>query len=71
MRIKQIISQHRRDFTADYECETCGHVARGTGYDDAHFHRFVIPAMLCAKCGKAAPPDYEPRGTKYPEGFQV
>ena len=51
MRIKNRISQHRRDFVADYECEACGNVVRGTGYDDSYFHSEVIPAMVCTKCG--------------------
>lgn len=52
MKIKQIISQHRRDFTAIYECQHCGHEERGSGYDDAYFHTQVIPGMKCSKCGK-------------------
>jgi ribosomal protein L37AE/L43A len=51
MKIKTLISQSRRDFTADYECESCGNVERGTGYDDANFHQNVIPSMKCKKCG--------------------
>jgi len=51
MRIKTRISQHRRDFTADYECESCGHVQRGYGYDDQFFHAEVIPDMACESCG--------------------
>jgi primosomal protein N' len=51
MRIKAKIEQNRRDFTADYECEACGHVVRGRGYDDANFHHNVIPEMECEKCG--------------------
>ena len=43
MRIKTIIRQYRRDFTADYECEHCNHVERMSGYDDANFHHNVIP----------------------------
>lgn len=54
MRIKTRISQSRRDFTADYECESCGHIVRGYGYDDANFHDYVIPAMVCSKCGATA-----------------
>lgn len=54
MRIKSKISQHRRDFTADYECEFCGHTVRGGGYDDAYYHQVVIPSMLCSECGKAS-----------------
>lgn len=50
MRIKEKISQHRRDFTADYICDGCGHIERGHGYDDAYFHNEVIPAMVCTEC---------------------
>lgn len=54
MHIKQKISQYRRDFTAEYECEHCGGFQRGSGYDDAYFHEYVIPSMVCATCGKRA-----------------
>lgn len=55
MRIQRMISQHRRDFTADYVCEECGHVEHnGRGYDDANFHWNVIPAMKCPKCGEVS-----------------
>lgn len=53
MRIKQVTSQHRNDFYADMECEHCGHQDKRTpGYNDAHFHQKVIPAMTCGLCGK-------------------
>lgn len=65
MRIKRIIDQHRRDFTAEYECEHCGHTLKANGYDDAYFHRNVIPKMKCGECGKTAADDYTPRATKY------
>lgn len=71
MRIKSIISQHRRDFIADYECEWCGNVERLDGYDDAYFHQNVIPTMKCKKCGNVANENYRPLATKYPEGFQI
>lgn len=71
MKIKTIHSQHRRDFRATYICEHCGHEKDGSGYDDAYFHGTVIPQMKCEQCGKAAPADYSPRGTKYPEGMTV
>ena len=71
MKIKTIIEQHRRDFVADYECEHCGNVQRGTGYDDSHFHNNVIPQMQCNICGKSAPETYRPLATKYPDGQQV
>lgn len=71
MKIKEIKSQYRRDFTAVYECEHCGHTETGYGYDDANFHNNVIPAMKCKECGKAAPSTYEPKATKYPEGMTV
>lgn len=71
MRIKEIISQHRRDFTAIYECEHCGHTGKGGGYDDAFFHENVIPKKECSQCGKTASDTYRPLATKYPEGMQV
>lgn len=54
MHIKQKTSQHRRDFTAIYQCEHCDHEATGSGYDDLNFHQNAIPAMPCQKCGKTA-----------------
>lgn len=71
MKIKEILSQHRRDFVAIYECEHCRAIEKRGGYDDAYFHRNVVPAMECAACGKKAPGDYHALPTKYPEGFQV
>jgi primosomal protein N' len=68
MKIKQINTQHRRDFWADMECEHCGHVVKNvSGYDDAYFHKEVIPNMKCKKCGKIADEHYRPLTTKYPE----
>jgi len=71
MKIKEIISQHRRDFKAVYECEHCLNTKTGSGYDDANFHRHVIPKMLCDACGKVAPESYKPSATKYPENMTV
>ena len=72
MKIKKIISQHRRDFWADYECEHCGFVDENqSGYDDAYFHREVIPNKGCPKCKKKAGDNYRPLATKYSEGLQV
>ena len=65
MKIKKILSQSRRDFTAIYECEHCGHTQEGGGYDDSNFHDNVIPNMTCKKCGLKAPDDYRPLTTKY------
>jgi transcription elongation factor Elf1 len=71
MKIRKILSQHRRDFTAIYECEHCEAEIEHYGYDDANFHQNVIPQMECKKCGKKAPSDYRALTTKHPEGFQV
>lgn len=71
MRIKRIINQHRRDFRAEYECEHCGHTRIDYGYDDDHFHRKVIPDMVCPNCGKRAGADYRPLATKYPAWKEV
>jgi len=71
MHIKQLISQHRRDFEAIYECEHCGHSYKSTGYDDDNFHQNVIPTFKCPECGKTASEDYQPRSTKYPADFVI
>lgn len=71
MRIKEIVSQHRRDFTAIYECEHCSHTETSSGYDDTYFHQTVIPQMKCKKCEKSADANYRPLATKYPDGFVV
>lgn len=71
MRIKRILSQQRRDFHALYECEHCGHESEGSGYDDTHFHQFVIPKKKCGKCGKTAGDDYRALATKYPDSVTV
>ena len=53
MKIKQIMSRHRNDFYAIYECEHCDHVTKeGTGYNDDRFHNDVIPAWHCSGCDK-------------------
>ena len=71
MKIKEMVSQHRRDFTAIYECEHCGHTYQSGGYDDANFHENVIPQIKCPKCKKKSPDNYRPLTTKYPEGFEI
>lgn len=71
MRIKEIITQARRDFKAVYECEHCGFTYRATGYDDTNFHENVIPEMLCKKCGKTADKSYRPLKTKYPDRMTI
>ncbi len=71
MKIKTIKSQHRRDFTAVYECEHCGAIHEGYGYDDANFTQKVIPNMNCEQCGKTADDNYRPLTTKYPEHIVI
>jgi DNA-directed RNA polymerase subunit RPC12/RpoP len=72
MKIKEIISQNRRDFYALYECEHCGNITdEQKGYDDFYFHLEVIPNMKCSKCGKIADENYEALPTKYPDELQV
>jgi len=65
MKIKEIKSQRRRDFTAVYQCEHCNHEMTARGYDDKHFHQNVIPAMECPECKMTAPENYRPLTTKY------
>lgn len=71
MRIKEIISQHRRDFKAIYQCEHCKFEKKGSGYDDANFHQNVIPKMSCSNCDRVSGDNYRPLATKYPEGMSV
>ncbi len=71
MRIKEITNQHRRDFTAIYECEHCGATQIGRGYDDSNYHTNIVPAMKCKICGKKAGDDYVPQATKYPDGMTI
>lgn len=65
MKIKEIKSQHRRDFIATYECEHCDFVKTGSGYDDSNFHKNVIPSMVCPECNKKSPATYRPLQPKY------
>ena len=66
MRIKKILTQHRRDFTATLECKHCGNEDDlKYGYDDEYYHRNVIPTISCSKCGEKASEDYRPLTTKY------
>jgi hypothetical protein len=54
MRICEVLSQSRRDFTALMGCEGCGATEKlTTGYDDRFYHDEVIPAMTCAACGES------------------
>lgn len=67
MKINKIISQHRRDFVAELECESCGTCETLTnGYDDDNYHRNVIPKMKCKSCGEVSPDEYRPLTTQWP-----
>ena len=68
MKIKEILSQNRRDFTAIYKCEHCEHTHQGNGYDDSNFHNNVIPMMKCPECGETGHKHYRPLTTKYKDG---
>ena len=74
MEITKFLNQHRRDFTAIYECEGCGHTEQKGGYDDSNFHDNVVPAMKCPNCGKSRN-DLGVVGkkqeTKYPDWMQI
>jgi hypothetical protein len=65
MRIKEIKYQHRRDFTAIYECEHCSQSQENEGYDDSNFHQNVIPDMECTGCGKKSPENYRPLASRH------
>lgn len=65
MKIKDFISQNRRDFVAIFICEHCKNEVEKNGYDDNFFHETVIPDMVCNVCGKKAPENYRPLQPKY------
>lgn len=71
MRIKKILTQHRRDLTCLFICEHCGHTHESRGYDDRYFHTVVVPDLQCTECKRVAPADFQPLTPKYPEGVQV
>lgn len=66
MKIKKIINQHRRDFTAIMVCEHCNiETENDCGYDDTNYHQNVIPAMVCEYCNRTSDGNYVPQATKY------
>ena len=65
MRIKEVISQNRRDMQNLYECEHCGHTHKDSGYDDENFHKNVVPKMICPDCKKIAKDNSDARTPKY------
>ena len=72
MKITKMYDQSRRDFSFDAECEHCGHeVKRQGGYDDANFHNFVMPKMICPECGLASFTVGDRPTPRYPEGMSV
>lgn len=75
MKIKQILDQTRRDFSAIMKCEFCQNEAKLTsGYDDRNYHDNVIPSMVCNDCGKSTKSEggtIDHVQTKYPEGYQI
>ncbi len=75
MKIKEIVNQHRRDFTAIMYCEFCKTESiNNSGYDDDNYHQNVIPKMKCKNCNESTLSKggtIENTQTKYPEGFQV
>jgi len=53
MKIKEILSEHRNDFTAMLECEHCKALQKlSSGYHDNHYHVHVMPRIKCEACGK-------------------
>ena len=75
MIIKKITDRSRRDFTAIYECQFCGHTFEGSGYDDAYFHQHVVPDKVCEKCGISTNSEPQEKPTpltpRYPENMEV
>jgi hypothetical protein len=55
MKIKKIIEQRGRAFTAIYICEHCDQERTSGGYDDLHFHNYFLPRKPCQHCAKIRP----------------
>lgn len=54
MKIKNIIEQVRRDFSATLVCEFCYQEQNlSSGYDDRYYHDNVIPGIKCKSCGES------------------
>jgi hypothetical protein len=71
VKIKEILSQSRRDFRAIFICEHCSCEESSNGYDDEYFHSQVLPNMKCKNCFKKSPENYRALTTKYPEWQSV
>lgn len=75
MKIKNIISQNRRDFRAIMKCEFCNsEETLNSGYDDRNYHDNVIPNMKCKSCNESTISkngNIVKTNTRYPEGMQV
>jgi rubrerythrin len=74
MKLIKISNRSRRDFTGEYECESCGHKHTGYGYDDRYFHHDVIPNMKCPRCGQSTVSlglEPMPHATKYPDWMVI
>ena len=55
MKLIKKYDQHRRDCTADLECEGCGNKETyKSAYDDRNFWDNVVPSMECDKCKKSS-----------------
>ena len=53
MKISEMLSEHRNDFSAMLICEHCGSKQKLTsGYHDNYYHTKVLPAIPCEKCGR-------------------
>lgn len=72
MKITKTYDWNRRDFSADIECEGCGHKDKiKSGYDDSNYYNNVVPDMKCKACGKStndlgiAPKTIRPKHNPY------
>ncbi len=61
MRIAKVIARHNKQMNLRFECEYCGYVFIGTGYDCEYFHESVVPELACDSCGKTAGSGFVPK----------
>ena len=68
MKIKEIIKQEGDEFNAIFECEFCGDLFEGYGYDEPDFYSYILPGTKCIECGRTSNNKYGPMGRNLVEG---
>lgn len=54
MKIEKYTYRNRNDFKAIFKCEACGAEDEAWGYDEAYYHKHILPDAKCEECGKSS-----------------